>query len=199
MLLSPLSMIYTTHMLIESINLAIIVYVVSSSIQSMSTGTKSIYTLNLFIEMVWLLVPSCGVVLMMGRVVVMQCSEEELCLHTVELSIIANQWYWVFSTLDASAYVYACREQDVGIGDVRLLTATQYLIMHSGSSILCNILSTDVIHSLALPTIGVKVDAIPGRSNAVAISIVHLGMEWGQCSEVCGTMHSFMPLALVTL
>ena len=79
LLLSSLSMIYTTHMLIESINLAIIVYVVSSSIQSMSTGTKSIYTINLFIEMVWLLVPSCGVVLMMGRVVVMQCSEEELC------------------------------------------------------------------------------------------------------------------------
>ena len=78
MLASTLGMLYATHLLIEGVNLGVICYVVSSTAHSLSSSSRGLYTLSLYVEMVWLLVPSGAIALLIARVLVMQCGDEEL-------------------------------------------------------------------------------------------------------------------------
>lgn len=77
---------------------------------------------------------------------------------------------------------------------VRLLEVDNPLILPYGTSIKLSITSDDVIHSWAVPAFGIKIDAIPGRVNQAVIVILHPGVFMGQCSELCGVLHSFMPI-----
>jgi len=70
------------------------------------------------------------------------------------------------------------------------------LVLPTGSNILFLITSADVLHSWAVPTLGIKADAIPGRLNYLATNTLHSGVYFGQCREICGTNHSFMPIVL---
>ena len=79
MLLNSMGSIYTTHALIESLNLSIVVYILALAYQSACTPSKVLYSLNLYVEMVWLLVPTGVVVAMMARVVIIQAAEEDVC------------------------------------------------------------------------------------------------------------------------
>lgn len=87
-------------------------------------------------------------------------------------------------------------EEDLAFGAYRLLDVTERLVIPAQTPIDFLISSTDVIHSYSVPSFGVKMDAVPGRINTVPISIRHPGIYYGQCSELCGVYHSFMPVAV---
>ena len=87
-------------------------------------------------------------------------------------------------------------EEDLEIGQHRLLETDNKLYLPSWTQIHFLIASDDVIHSWAVPSFGVKVDATPGRLNQVAINIYREGDFYGQCSELCGVNHGFMPIAI---
>lgn len=78
----------------------------------------------------------------------------------------------------------------------RLLSCSSDLFVPVNTSFRIMITSTDVIHSFALPALGLKVDAIPGRINQLFSNPIRLGQFFGQCSEICGSNHSFMPISL---
>ena len=78
----------------------------------------------------------------------------------------------------------------------RLLDTDNYLILPSNCFIRFLITSSDVLHSFAIPSLGIKCDAIPGRINAIGIEIYRTGLYYGQCSELCGVNHGFMPIAV---
>jgi len=110
--------------------------------------------------------------------------------------VVANQWYWVYTTHDASLFLYAVREHELEVGDLRLLHTTQTVLLDGGASILVVCTSTDVIHSWTVPALGVKVDCVPGRANTTALVHACPGVLYGQCSEICGALHGYMPLAV---
>lgn len=112
----------------------------------------------------------------------------------------ANQWYWVFHYTDVKTYAerkvecYLLSDDFLQPGMVRLLATTKEYVLPVILNIRFLITSADVIHSFALPAFGVKVDALPGRINQVFFNIIKVGTFFGQCSELCGVNHGYMPL-----
>jgi heme/copper-type cytochrome/quinol oxidase subunit 2 len=85
---------------------------------------------------------------------------------------------------------------DVEPGQLRLLDTDERLVLPTNSLIRVLVTSADVIHSWAVPSLGVKIDAIPGRLNQVWVTIQRPGVFYGQCSELCGANHAFMPIVV---
>jgi len=121
------------------------------------------------------------------------------------LKVIGRQWYWSYETSNS---FYGDSQVDDSLLDHYMdLDLTNFnsfhLLKDSGlltipTQMACRILitSTDVIHSWALPALGIKVDACPGRLNDTALNIPRVGVFFGQCSELCGANHSFMPITI---
>lgn len=85
---------------------------------------------------------------------------------------------------------------DLELGDNRLLEVDNSLVVPIQSHVRLMVTSADVIHSFAIPSLGIKVDAIPGRLNQSDLFLKRPGLFYGQCSEICGSNHSFMPIAI---
>ena len=85
---------------------------------------------------------------------------------------------------------------DLNEGDLRLLTVDNWLVFPRGSNVTFFITSQDVLHSFAIPALGIKLDACPGRLNSVTINMKRPGLYYGQCSEICGVNHAFMPIMI---
>ena len=91
---------------------------------------------------------------------------------------------------------YMLQDEDLPFGGFRLLEVDNQLVLPANVPIRFLITSTDVLHSFAVPSLGIKVDACPGRLNHVSTFIKRTGCFYGQCSEICGTGHAFMPIAV---
>ena len=140
--------------------------------------------------MVALLLPTSGVVvlnqLVIGTTAGVQTCFADLC---------GLQWYWIFDGADVTlangltvGQVFA-----VSVNSVVAITATAI------SSAVVLLSAIDVIHAIAIPSLGVKADAIPGRLVSVKISADNAGSYFGQCSELCGAMHAFMPIEMTVI
>lgn len=90
-------------------------------------------------------------------------------------------------------------EDELSLKTIRLLQTTNPLILPKEMHIRLIITSTDVIHSYSIPAFGIKVDAVPGRLNALPVYIKNSGTFFGQCSELCGINHAFMPIEVLVL
>nr|YP_009922586.1 cytochrome c oxidase subunit II [Graffilla buccinicola]QNA49621.1 cytochrome c oxidase subunit 2 [Graffilla buccinicola] len=116
------------------------------------------------------------------------------------LKFVGHQWYWSFTSWGASSFgwsgeMYMVPTSLLGVGDFRLLEVDLPVPACYGLTRVVTS-SCDVIHSVAVPAFGVKVDAVPGRLNQQVILLDIYGKFYGQCSEICGANHSFMPLAV---
>jgi len=110
------------------------------------------------------------------------------------IKISGHQWYWSYEyTSLTMAETDNFMENS---NTIRLLKTREILQLPVNSSIRAIVTSSDVIHSWTVPTIGVKVDALPGRLNQIFLFSKRLGLYTGQCSEICGTNHSFMPILM---
>ena len=120
------------------------------------------------------------------------------------VKVIGHQWYWEY-TLDlrrdywVSFNSYLVPLDVLEFGGFRLLEADNPLLLVSGDFYRFIVGSSDVLHSFALPSLGVKLDAVPGRLNQQVVYINYNGVYFGQCSEICGANHSFMPITLEVL
>jgi heme/copper-type cytochrome/quinol oxidase subunit 2 len=86
---------------------------------------------------------------------------------------------------------------DLMLGDSRLLEVDNVVLLPIGTYIRANITSADVLHCWAVPSLGIKVDAVPQRINSGIIYLQRTGMFFGQCSEICGVNHGFMPIKVI--
>lgn len=110
--------------------------------------------------------------------------------------VSASQWYWSYESLDTlGSKMNSYIEQ----GPVRLLIADTSLELVSGLGLRLLLTSTDVLHSFTIPAFGLKVDCVPGRLNSLITYLDRTGVFYGQCSEICGSNHSFMPISAVVL
>eukprot|EP01012_Entosiphon_sulcatum_P046303 TRINITY_DN6215_c0_g4_i9.p1 TRINITY_DN6215_c0_g4~~TRINITY_DN6215_c0_g4_i9.p1 ORF type:complete len:104 (+),score=0.52 TRINITY_DN6215_c0_g4_i9:2-313(+) len=103
----------------------------------------------------------------------------------------------MYASNSTTVCAYAAQEHKLVLGELRLLLTTSDLVLASGSSVLVLFVAHDVIHSWTVPSLAVKVDAMPGRCATVVLQCAATGALYGQCSEICGTLHGFMPI-LVT-
>jgi heme/copper-type cytochrome/quinol oxidase subunit 2 len=163
-------------------------------------------THNVFIEVIWTTIPSIILFIIAIPSFSLLYLMEELKDPEVTLKVIGHQWYWSYEYHDPkleevlpvieheSRMVY---EEDLEFGAFRLLEAEPALVLPTNTNIRILITSDDVIHSWAVPSFGIKMDAVPGRLNQVFLNISRPGVFYGQCSEICGVNHGFMPITIV--
>ena len=110
--------------------------------------------------------------------------------------ITSSQWYWSFESSDL---MFPSQDSYLQANYYRLLSASNPLSLYYGLNTRLLLTSSDVLHSFALPSFGVKADCVPGRLNSLVTVLDRSGLFYGQCSEICGTNHSFMPIACEVL
>jgi len=114
------------------------------------------------------------------------------------IKAIGNQWYWTYEYPDQEIHFdsHMIEEAQLKPGQLRLLEVDNRLIVPAETNIRLIVTSADVLHSWAVPAFGVKKDAIPGRLNETWFHVKHSGVYYGQCSELCGVKHGFMPIVV---
>ena len=127
---------------------------------------------------------------------------DETCDSFECIKIIGNQWYWNYdlllnNTINFDSYMVT--ESNLKLGELRLLEVDCPLIVSTNVSYRLLISSLDVLHCWTLPSIGVKVDACPGRVNLGYLLLKNSGQIYGQCSEICGVGHGFMPISIISI
>jgi heme/copper-type cytochrome/quinol oxidase subunit 2 len=112
--------------------------------------------------------------------------------------IMGHQWYWTYAYPMFKIKFDSCLvpESELLIGDLRLLEVDNRLVLPFGSHIRLLITSADVLHSWCLPSLGIKVDACPGRLSQCHLFCKSINIFFGQCSEICGVGHAFMPIVM---
>ena len=126
---------------------------------------------------------------------------EDFTVIESTIKVIGNQWYWSYEIPSYNNYEkifdsVMVPEVDLHEGYLRLLEVDNRLFLPIEKQLRLLITSTDVLHSWAVPSLGVKMDAVPGRLNQVSLWINRTGVYYGQCSEICGINHSFMPIVI---
>nr|ALJ93729.1 cytochrome c oxidase subunit II [Foenatopus ruficollis] len=122
---------------------------------------------------------------------------DEINLPQLTIKTIGHQWYWSYEYSDFKNIEFdSFMNKYNKINSFRLLDVDNNVILPINTNIRILINSNDVIHSWTVPSLGVKIDATPGRLNQIQIFILKPGLFFGQCSEICGTNHSFMPIVI---
>nr|YP_002970597.1 cytochrome c oxidase subunit II [Thermophis zhaoermii]ACR55924.1 cytochrome c oxidase subunit II [Thermophis zhaoermii] len=124
---------------------------------------------------------------------------EEVFDPYLTIKATGHQWYWNYEYSDETQISfdsYMIQTKDLQNGSPRLLEVDHRMIMPAGLQTRIVVTAEDVLHSWAIPSLGVKVDAVPGRLNQLPLATSRTGVFFGQCSEICGTNHSFMPITV---
>nr|NP_689368.1 cytochrome c oxidase subunit 2 [Chaetosphaeridium globosum]AAM96602.1 cytochrome c oxidase subunit 2 [Chaetosphaeridium globosum] len=156
------------------------------------------------IEIVWTVFPSIILMFIAIPSFALLYSMDEVVDPAITIKAIGHQWYWSYeysdyNTSDEQALAfdsYMVLEDDLDIGQLRLLEVDNRIVVPANTHLRMIITSADVLHSWAVPSLGVKCDAIPGRLNQASLFIQREGVYYGQCSELCGTNHGFMPIVI---
>lgn len=147
---------------------------------------ETVWTLVPFFLLSFILIPSLGSLYML-----------DTCLFCgMTVSIIGHQWYWSYFYKDSASNSFDSYILPSEARKVRLLDVDNRLIIPSFIPIRFLVSSSDVLHSWTVPSFGVKIDAVPGRINQFCSSSKRSGVFFGQCSEICGANHRFMPIVL---
>lgn len=155
-----------------------------------------------FIEIVWTVIPTLILVCMATPTFSLLYAMDEVIEPALTIKAVGHQWYWSYEYSDyenikpISFDSYMVPESDLKSGEFRLLEVDNRLVVPTHSHIRVVVTSDDVIHSFAVPSLGIKVDAIPGRLNQATFYIKREGVFYGQCSEICGANHGFMPIVV---
>jgi len=123
---------------------------------------------------------------------------EETSSPVISLQVVGHQWYWEYQYLDSGVRVRFNSYLNSGVVDSAYhnLDVDNRVLLPVNSNILFLVRSSDVLHSWTVPRFGIKVDAVPGRLNYLSSLILNTGIYFGQCSEICGSNHSFMPVVV---
>nr|YP_010890027.1 cytochrome c oxidase subunit II [Apolemia rubriversa]WJJ70039.1 cytochrome c oxidase subunit 2 [Apolemia rubriversa] len=153
------------------------------------------------IEIVWTIIPAVILLFIAFPSLQLLYSLDEITDPSLTIKAIGHQWYWSYEYSDIENGSiefdsYMVSSSDLKVGDLRLLEVDNRVIVPLNTEVRVVITGADVIHCFAVPSLGVKADATPGRLNQVGFLIKRPGVYFGQCSEICGSDHSFMPIVI---
>nr|AQP27374.1 cytochrome c oxidase subunit 2 [Aderitotermes cf. fossor BDIT074] len=151
------------------------------------------------IETIWTIAPAIILVFIAMPSLRLLYLMDEIHNPVLTLKTVGHQWYWSYEYSDFTKLEfdsYMVQQEDLQTNMFRLLDTDNRVVLPMNSPIRMIVTAADVLHSWTVPSLGVKTDATPGRLNQVSFSINRPGILYGQCSEICGANHSFMPIAI---
>nr|YP_009350132.1 cytochrome c oxidase subunit II [Microcerotermes newmani]AQP26397.1 cytochrome c oxidase subunit 2 [Microcerotermes newmani] len=177
--------------------LTAVLYTMISIIQNKQTSRfilegqmiETIWTIAPAIILVFIAIPSLRLLYLM----------DEIHNPMMTLKTVGHQWYWSYEYSDFTKLEfdsYMVQQEDQLINTFRLLDTDNRIVLPMNSPIRMIVTAADVLHSWTVPSLGVKTDATPGRLNQMSFTINRPGLLYGQCSEICGANHSFMPIVI---
>lgn len=170
-----------------------------------------------FIEIIWTVVPAIILYILLLPSLSLLYTLDDFKRPDITLRVIGHQWYWSYDLHSFSSLIYDSNESFLELPNLfdsslsenpenvyhsfnndfyRLLEVDNRLILPTYTKIRLLVTSSDVLHSWTIPSFGVKIDACPGRINQVVFEIYKEGIFYGQCSELCGVGHGFMPIVI---
>nr|YP_010170670.1 cytochrome c oxidase subunit II [Pyrops candelaria]AIW06332.1 cytochrome c oxidase subunit II [Pyrops candelaria]QRZ60677.1 cytochrome c oxidase subunit 2 [Pyrops candelaria] len=186
-----------TMMILSSITAAVAIIMtmmlknsVSNNKMTESQMTEAIWTTLPAVVLVFIAIPSIKILYMM----------EEIINPSITIKTIGHQWYWSYEYSDSKKMEFESYmknpEKDENF---RLIEVDNRMTVPYMTQMRIIVSSSDVIHSWTIPSMGVKMDAVPGRLNQISMYVNKPGLFFGQCSEICGMNHSFMPIAMESI
>nr|YP_010485990.1 cytochrome c oxidase subunit II [Tropidophorus hainanus]UVW82162.1 cytochrome c oxidase subunit II [Tropidophorus hainanus] len=179
---------------------ALVLYIISlmMSTKLMHTNTMDAQE----VEMIWTILPAVILVLIALPSLRILYLMDEINNPHLTIKALGHQWYWSYEYTDYEDLAfdsYMIPTQELPPGTFRLLEVDHHMVIPMESPIRMLISAEDVLHSWAVPALGIKTDAVPGRLNQTTFITSHPGLFFGQCSEICGSNHSFMPIVVETV
>ncbi|MCF6292811.1 MAG: cytochrome c oxidase subunit II [Robiginitomaculum sp.] len=163
---------------------------------------------NVKLEVAWTLIPVLILVVISFKSFPLLYQQDVIPEADLTVKVTGYQWYWdyeytdpagdVDKTLTYSSVMLTNEEADEA-GKPRLLGVDNPMVVPVGKTIVVEVLAADVIHAFAMPAFGVKIDAVPGKMNQTWFKVNKPGIYYGQCSELCGAMHAYMPIEVHVL
>ncbi len=164
-------------------------------------NSKHTFSHSTYLEVFWTVVPALLLVTIAYPSFSLLYALDDLTVPSLTIKIIGHQWYWSYEynsfKTNFSFDSYILNSSDYGSGQLRLLETDNRLLLPIKTHIRLLITSADVLHSWTIPSFGIKVDACPGRLNQATLFIKRPGLYFGQCSEICGINHGFMPIVVL--
>uniref|UniRef100_Q6SJJ6 Cytochrome c oxidase subunit 2 n=1 Tax=Papilio clytia TaxID=110796 RepID=Q6SJJ6_9NEOP len=151
------------------------------------------------IELIWTIIPTITLIFIALPSLRLLYLLDELNNPLITLKSIGHQWYWSYEYSDFNNVEfdsYMIQYDKSTPNNFRLLDVDNRIILPMNNQIRIMVTAADVIHSWTIPSLGVKIDANPGRLNQTNLFINRPGIFFGQCSEICGANHSFMPIMI---
>nr|YP_010580855.1 cytochrome c oxidase subunit II [Pyrops clavatus]UAT98593.1 cytochrome c oxidase subunit II [Pyrops clavatus]UZT27040.1 cytochrome c oxidase subunit 2 [Pyrops clavatus] len=186
-----------TMMILSSITTAVAIIMammlknkMSNNMLTESQMMEAIWTTAPAIVLVFIAIPSIKILYMM----------EEIINPSITIKTIGHQWYWSYEYSDSKklefeSYMKTPEQKK----SFRLIEVDNRMVVPFSTQMRIIVSSSDVIHSWTIPSMGVKMDAVPGRLNQISLYVNKPGLFFGQCSEICGMNHSFMPIAMESI
>lgn len=178
--------------------LALLIYVVVR-FREKANPVPSKTTHNVPLEIIWTVVPVVILILIVVPSMKLLYYTDRAVAPDMTLKVTGYQWYWGYEYPDFGGVNFlanriADKDLDKAKGDVRLLSTDNPVVIPVDTNIQVLVTAADVIHAFAVPSFGIKKDAVPGRLNETWIRATKLGSFYGQCSELCGKDHAYMPI-----
>nr|ALO76644.1 cytochrome c oxidase subunit 2 [Nigidius sp. NIG01] len=154
------------------------------------------------IEVIWTILPAITLIFIALPSLRLLYLLDELNNPLISIKSIGHQWYWSYEYTDFKKIEfdsYMIPSSDLKLSGFRLLDVDNRLVIPFNSQIRMMVTAADVLHSWTIPSLSVKIDATPGRLNQVSFLINRTGLLFGQCSEICGANHSFMPIVIESI
>jgi cytochrome c oxidase subunit 2 len=213
--------LFNLHLLFVIIGIVLLVawlmVVILTNFTEIDNSKVANFTHSNTIEIVWTSIPALILLSLASPSFSLLYSMDEISNPELTLKILGHQWYWTYEISDFSKFVclsddssstfkfssYMLTEEAIKesnlIGFFRNLETNKRVALPTNTHLRLLITSVDVLHSWTIPSFGVKVDACPGRLNQANLFIKRFGLFFGQCSEICGVNHGFMPIVVYAL
>lgn len=208
--------LFNSHLLFVIISIVIVVgwllYSVLINFGEFEQSNVSDFTHSNPVEIIWTTIPALVLLSLASPSFSLLYSLDEISNPELTLKIMGHQWYWSYEISDFNS----CSESNQSLkfssymltneflkenhsGFFRVLETNKRVVLPTNTHLRLLITAVDVLHSWTIPSFGVKVDACPGRLNQANLFIKRFGVFFGQCSEICGVNHGFMPIVLLAM
>jgi len=208
--------LFNLHLLFVIIGIVLLVawfmFSIIFNFTELDNSTPAKFTHSNIIEIVWTSVPALILLSLASPSFSLLYSLDEISNPELTLKILGHQWYWSYEISDFnscsdtqnlkySSYMLTDEslKENNSIGFFRVLETNKRVVLPTNTHLRLLITAVDVLHSWTIPSFGVKVDACPGRLNQANLFIKRFGVFFGQCSEICGVNHGFMPIVLLAI
>jgi len=190
-------LLWTISAITAFVLLLLLIIVVRFNARANPTPSRT--THNTFVEVLWTVMPVIilvGIAVPSFRLLFLQLNMPQADM-TVKAT--GKQWFWSYSYPDNGKFEFdslMLQDKDRKPDQPRLLSVDNEMVVPVNKTVRMQVIGADVIHAFAVPSFGIKIDAIPGRLNETWFKATREGVYYGQCSELCGKDHAFMPIAV---